>query len=454
MANLIGTPGNDTISGSALNDSISGLLGSDSLLGLGGNDVLKGGKDNDTMIGWLGNDTLEWDNGDGSDRISGGVGIDTVDVDGSTTQGDNFSLNANGNLAIFKRLNLGLFTLTVDTAEKFDISGDGGNDTLTVGDLTNTWVTNVAFQGGAGNDVLQASPTNVIINAKGGLGNDSLEGGLKADYLSGDEGNDLLRGAKGNDTMIGWLGNDTLEWDNGDGSDRISGGVGIDTVDVDGSTTQGDNFSLNANGNLAIFKRLNLGLFTLTVDTAEKFDISGDGGNDTLTVGDLTNTWVTNVAFQGGAGNDLVSGIGSNVRFSLKGDGGNDTLTGGKNNDTLTGNWGNDWFLFNTNAYYKSTDIGVDYITDFQTGVDKIVLDKTTFGNINNNDIFIVANDSQAASSKGKIVYSKATGSLFFNPNQDAYSYGVGGKFATIDNDSTPWNAPPVLAVSDFQIVI
>ncbi|MCU0534690.1 MAG: hypothetical protein MUD14_12425 [Hydrococcus sp. Prado102] len=118
----------------------------------------------------------------------------------------------------------------------------------------------------------------------GDNGNDTLIGGNGDDTLLGNGGNDLIIGAKGNDTMIGGLGNDILVWNDGDGSDRMSGGPGYDIIGVNGSVAKGDEFTLKQQGDLAIFDRVNLGKFTLTVDTSERFDVRGLGGDDKFSV--------------------------------------------------------------------------------------------------------------------------------------------------------------------------
>jgi len=83
---IVGTPGDDVISGTS---------GRDVIVGLGGNDVIRGGNGDDVICGGLGNDTIAGDNGDdvvlggygddavsgdnGSDRLIGGPGKDTLD---------------------------------------------------------------------------------------------------------------------------------------------------------------------------------------------------------------------------------------------------------------------------------------------------------------------------------------------------------------------------------------
>ncbi|WP_375476381.1 hypothetical protein [uncultured Nostoc sp.] len=317
------------------------------------------------------------------------------------------------------------------------------------------------FNGLGGNDSLY-----------GNAGNDLLQGGDGIDYLSGGEGNDTILGNRGNDTFTGGYGNDRLIWNNGDGSDRISGNAGYDVVEVNGAGV-GDNFRLqqDAQGR-AIFDRLNLVPFTLTVDSAERFEINGGGGDDILDVNNLSATSVNAVWFTGGAGNDFLDGSGTATPLrafggegndilyggagndNLYGDAGNDILRGGKGNDILTGGAGSDRFVFNSGAGYNSADLGVDKITDFSSYSDKIVLDKTTFAGLNNlYQITIVANDAAAATSYGLITYSLGTGNLFFNQNLTSPGLGTGSLFANIDNDNNQYTTPPLLSATNFEIV-
>ena len=67
---LTGTPNADRIFGKAGNDKIDGLAGNDRLFGGRGNDTVNGGDGNDGIHGGSGDDTL--DGGDGNDRIRGG----------------------------------------------------------------------------------------------------------------------------------------------------------------------------------------------------------------------------------------------------------------------------------------------------------------------------------------------------------------------------------------------
>ena len=109
--------------------------------------------------------------------------------------------------------------------------------------------------------------------------------------------------------------------------------------------------------------------------------------------------------------------------------------------------------MFSSGAPFYSADLGVDRITDFSPN-DKIVLDRSTFvGLYSPLQIKIVANDAAAATSSGLITYSLGTGNLFFNQNLTSPGFGTGSQFANIDNDNNIYTLPPVLAVTNFEIV-
>ncbi|MCQ4162037.1 poly(beta-D-mannuronate) C5 epimerase [Roseomonas sp. GC11] len=71
---LVGSAGNDVLSGRGNGDTLSGLGGNDILAGGGGEDLLLGGDGNDTLLGGEGNDRLV--GGAGADVLTGGAGND------------------------------------------------------------------------------------------------------------------------------------------------------------------------------------------------------------------------------------------------------------------------------------------------------------------------------------------------------------------------------------------
>ena len=324
--------GNDVVRGGFGDDDLFGGAGDDRLFGDNGNDVLVGNTGSDRMYGGVGDDVMVWNNGDGSDLMEGGDGTDVTIVNGADTAGDEFTINPNGARVDFDRVNLVPFSLDIGTTERLVVNGLGGNDEIT------------GTSGLAG---------LIRLELNGGNGNDDIFGGDGDDVLTGGNGDDHLEGFRGNDIMLGGWGNDEMEWDNGDGSDVMEGGNGYDTVDVDGSTTDGDVFTIARNGARVDFDRVNLVPFSLDIGTSEKLEVKGLGGNDTITAGPGLKG-VIELELFGGQGNDTITG--SN---------GNDVIAGGAGSDLLTGNRGRDTFVF---------DRGQDVITDFEHGKDKIVL--------------------------------------------------------------------------------
>jgi Ca2+-binding RTX toxin-like protein len=325
------------------------------------------------------------------------------------------------------------------------------------------------------------SLNNVIIgnsgvnNLIGASGNDTLDGAAGNDTISGDDGNDSLIGGAGNDSLSGGTGNDTL--DGGIGSDTLIGGTGNDSYFVDStldvvtetsttateidSVTSSITYTLGANlenlflsgssvingtGNTLNNQLTGNGANNLLSGLAGNDILSGAAGNDTLDGGD------GNDSLAGDDGNDsLIGGLGNDT---LTGGLGDDILTGGAGVDLLTGGGGTDRFLFDINAIFSASTMGVDGITDFTVGTDKIVLDKTTFTVLRSaasngfsvaGEFASVADNAAAAVSTAYIVYSRGTGSLFYNQNGSASGLGTGGEFANLSGH-------PNLTASDFII--
>jgi Ca2+-binding RTX toxin-like protein len=155
-----------------------------------------------------------WRNGDGTDTVDGGIGIDKEQLFMSTdvTTGDIATLTASVATAVFERTNLIGFKVNTTNVETFEVNGLAGDDSLTVGNLAGTVVTGVTFNGGDGNDTLDASATAVVITADGGAGNDTLTGGSANDTLNGGAGNDTLQGGAGADAIDGGTGTDTASY--------------------------------------------------------------------------------------------------------------------------------------------------------------------------------------------------------------------------------------------------
>ncbi len=277
-------------------------------------------------------------------------------------------------------------------------------------------------------DTLQSAITRTLPNNVENLrliGTNNINGTGNAgdNKITGNSGNNILAGANGNDIYCfnasTPLGSDTIQ-------ETTTGG--IDTLDFTGTNTA---------------VRVNLGITTVQTAVTNNLkltfsanntieNIISDSGNDRLTGNSLNNT------LTGGGGND-----------QLTGQDGNDSLIGGSGDDLLTGGNGSDNFIFN------SSNLGIDAISDFTPGSDKIVLSKAIFtalqSSIGNGfsqpaEFASVDDDDLAATSSAFIVYSTGSGSIYYNQNGSAAGLGSGAEFANL-------LTVPTLIAADFALI-
>ncbi|MCZ8356359.1 MAG: SBBP repeat-containing protein [Microcystis sp. LE19-388.1G] len=277
-------------------------------------------------------------------------------------------------------------------------------------------------------DTLQSASTRTLPNNVENLrliGSNNINGTGNAsdNKITGNSGNNILAGANGNDIYCfnasTQLGSDTIQ-------ETTTGG--IDTLDFTGTNT-----AVRVNlGTTAVQTVVtnNLKLTFSANNTIE--NIIGDSGNDRLTGNSLNNT------LTGGGGND-----------QLTGQDGNDSLIGGSGDDLLTGGNGSDNFIFN------SSNLGIDAISDFTPGSDKIVLSKAIFpalqSSIGNGfsqpaEFASVADDDLVATSSAFIVYSTSSGSIYYNQNGSAAGLGNGSEFANL-------LTVPTLTAANFTLI-
>nr|MDJ0577774.1 calcium-binding protein [Xenococcaceae cyanobacterium MO_234.B1] len=288
----------------------------------------------------------------------------------------------NGHRAEFERLNLGNFILDIDDVEQMEINGLGGDDTLTIQDISATDIAKVVFNGGEGDDVLDASQANIEVEADGGAGNDVLVSGSGNDHLKGDDDNDLLSGGNGDDTLLGGAGDDTLL--GGNGNDVTDGGAGNDTADFSDIP-----FEITADLNTGIATYVVNG--NLVQDTLISIEnLKGSNLNDSLT---------------GDSQDNVINGLDGDD--TLSGDGGNDTLIGGNGNNTFRGGAGADTFVVGFD--------GIDVIEDF---------------NAEEGDIVEISLSVFGATSPSQFTYDSSDGALSYNAVH----------FATIETESSPFD--------------
>lgn len=113
-------------------------------------------------------------------------------------------------------------------------------------------------------------------------------------------------------------------------------------------------------------------------------------------------------------GNDRLEGAAGHD--TLIGKQGHDTLIGWHGNDTLTGNEGIDYFSLNQPGQ------GVDTLTDFSVGQDKIWASETNFGGgltagtaISATQFLAAAGATVPTSTGQRFIYNTTTGALFYD---------------------------------------
>jgi Ca2+-binding RTX toxin-like protein len=288
---LIGGSGADQLLGQSGSDNLQGRGGSDLLLGGDGPDTLTGGDGSDQNFGQAGNDRMIWNPGDDTDLNEGGLGTDTVEVNGDGTS-EVFTTTANGARVRFDRLDPAPFSLDIGTSENLVLNAGGGNDSFSAtGNLA----------------------ALIKITVDGGAGNDTLRGSNGSDILIGGDGNDFVDGQQENDFAFLGAGDDVFQWDPGDGSDVVEGQAGFDTLLFNGSGGV-ESFAAFANGGRVLFTR-DLGIIVMDLDGVESIDLNTLGNTDTTTINDLTGTDLVEINI------DLAGTIGGNA-----GDGAADTV--------------------------------------------------------------------------------------------------------------------------------
>jgi Ca2+-binding RTX toxin-like protein len=338
---------NVTINGGGGNDTIIGGLESDVLEGGPGNDIVDGGRGNDVVDLGPGNDRFLWDPGDASDSVEGGLGNDVLEFHGANV-GEHIDLSPNGSHVLLTR-DIAAITTDLHGVEGLDLSTQGGNDTVTVGDLTGTDLVkaNIDLSGIRGSGIGDGAADTVIVNGTDGA--DTVNAGSSA-------GNVLVSGLH---TQVQVSGNDATP-DNVDvqalgGDDTITSGVGLSgpaAVNVDGGTgTDSATYSGTAlpdtigiapdGGGVATFAAGGTPLVTTAV---ENLDVRGLSGDDTIT-GQNGIAGLTSLTIDGGPGNDtLQGGDGDDL---LIGGTGNDSVAGGRGSDLAEMGGGTDTFTWN-----------------------------------------------------------------------------------------------------------
>jgi Ca2+-binding RTX toxin-like protein len=401
---VIGTPPASGINGGPGDDSLVGTSGNDTINGFGGNDTLDGLAGDDQLFGGDGDDVLrDADNFDdpGNDTLDGGLGNDTYDLRAFPFADHNPVLVDAGGID------------TVLTNHDFVLPDGFENLELFEGVI------------GTGNAL-----NNVIVTH-------TNEPGLYS-----------VDGADGNDTLIGGRDQDGFSFVAGSGNygdDLVDGGDHFDTISLHDARS-----SIVVDGRAGILTGGGIG-GSGSVRYSNVEQIVTGAFDDRLIAHDGV-TWEdpNGVHFSGpflnaGAGNDtLTGGAADDV---LEGAAGNDLIAGGGDNDFLIGGTGNDRFLFDVAPGAANSD----FIHDFASGSDKIVLDGRVHagigqsGNFADGDARFAANSSGTAQdASDRVIYNTSTGEIWY----DADGNGAGAAQLIADLEGTP-----ALTATDIEIV-
>jgi len=408
VENVVGSLGDDTITGDGLDNRLSGAAGNDVLDGAGGNDTLDGGA--------------------GADTMTGGMGSDTFYVDDA------------GDVVIERATNAG--TDLVYASVTFSAAGTNQDG------IENITLTGTAAINATGNALANVLTGNSAANVlTGNAGHDQLFGNGGNDTLNGGDGNDLLDGGTGADSMTGGTGNDTFYVDDaGDVVIDRATDAGIDlvyssvTFSAAGTNQDGiENITLT--GTAAINATGNALANVLTGNSAANV-LDGGTGADTMTGGagadiyyvdnagdvvvdratdaglDLVYSSVTfsaagtnqdgieNITLTGTA---AINATGNALANVLTGNSAANVLDGGAGADTMTGGAGADtYYVDNAGDVVidRATDAGIDLVYSSvtfsaagtnQDGIENITLTGTAAINATGNALANVLTGNSGA---------------------------------------------------------
>ncbi len=450
-----------------INFQIAAGLGDDSVVGGDGLDTLNGGGGNDTMTGGLAID--RW-------VFTTELGANNVDTITDYEAGERIVLNrsaftrVNGTAALTAaEFRSGAGVTTTNAAAQrivynttngdlfYDRDGVGGTPAVRFARLEADPLTAVVPTITAATFILAgAAPAVDVV----------LNGTANADVLTTLAGFDAINGLGGNDTIDAGAGNDTMN--GGDGSDQITTGSGADVVlfnsllgptNVDRIVdfSQEDSLRLDrtvfntvSSGGVLNAAELVQGAGVVTASTALQrviyntangslyYDADGNGtayspvqfavltNRAPLTAaqiqlqgtvaGSVLNGTPGNDTLVGLSGNDTINGAAGND--SLNGGWGNDLINGFTGNDTMTGGGDADQFFF-TAAPNALTNL--DVVTDFGTGADSLVFDRTAFPGLSAGATLTAAEFRSGAgvttanTAAQRFLYNTTTGDLFFD---------------------------------------
>ena len=355
---IIGTIGNDVLTGTESIDEIYGLAGDDRLTAVGDGDTLIGGAGADQFVieesGHTATLSYEGSN-EAITAVYGGYSRPYFLLEGGDATGDSLDFPEYGTeLGIIGTDHDDVFrgywtaaeggagadhyyNLGYDSSISYAHSPEGVSVDLNTG---------AASGGDAEGDVIEVvhNPPGLIGSEfddylvarlrgnaalSGGGGNDVLMGGDAHDFIRAGDGDDIIHAGPGNDNITGGPGADLI--DGGEGDRDVAAYTNDDAVTgVNVDLGSGIGWGGDAQGDILIGVEIVQGspLDDLLIGDEGDNELRGRGGSDVLI---------------GGAGNDRLEGEASYDETS-----GDDTLFGGAGDDGLRGGGGNDILIGGT----------------------------------------------------------------------------------------------------------
>ena len=369
VRHIIGSAGDDTLTGNDQDNTLTGGDGTDTLDGGAGGDTLTGGEGDDTLTGGAGVDTLT--GGDGTDTLDGGAGVDTL----TGGEGDDTLTGGEG----------------VDT-----LYGGAGDDTLT---------------GGAGNDILEGSEGNDVYIFEDNFGDDTIQN--EENSGTSDLVFDDLRG-----NIRNWQQGFSFAFNSADDELIISFDLSSDkkgSVKIEEYSSSG---TFNFKHGTRDDDTLNVDLGTDRADeftgTDGKDYLLGFDNDDTLRGGDdddfLYGGDGDDILLDGGEGEDTL--YGEDGEDTLEGGADDDILEGGEGDDTLKGGADDDTYVYHYIADGRKD--GIDTITDDAgDNIIRIVLTRVSGGTQWHNYVDFVVDDATNDNGYFRI--------MFLNGDDDNY---------------------------------
>lgn len=384
------TSGNDILTGFGGDDFLNSGSGNDTISGLSGDDLITGGLGNDVLEGGNGSDTYVYNLGDGNDLIT--------DTQSASYETDKLVLHG---------INTSDVSLSVSTQDENDLI-------LTLSD--NSTIELNEFFWGYGQSIEEIIFDDGTVWTKADVEAALLTEEPEDDAIHGTDGNDTLSGTSDNDAFDGGLGDDTVSGKQGDDSYRYYSGDGDDTI---------KELYYHSGNDSLVFKDLNESDVTISRSWSDAEDIliTDNVTGHSITLDEQlynTKSGVEEIVYADGTVQsadsttlrELAHYRGTSAGDTINGGSYRDVFDGGLGDDTLSGKQGGDSYL------YASGD-GNDTIKElnYHSGSDSLVFKDLNASNVtisrswtDAEDILITDNSTGESITLDEQLYNASSG--------------------------------------------